>query len=228
MSAPDASVETSAPHLSGATGIGRSGQWIVPAARAVVALAVGFAITFTPGHSATFGLVSFGLFALVAGAVLVAGSVGSRGDRTARGPFLAQGVVTLLAGIAAVVLPEGGVHYYVFIVSLWAVLCGALELVNGLRARRRLAAARDWILLGGLTLALAVVFLVVPPDYSQPLGGIEQIKGQLTASVVLVGLFGAWAIVSGVLLGISAVSARGPRTVPEDRVAGATTGSVVS
>lgn len=84
------------------------------------------------------------------------------------------------------------------------------------------------MLLGGLTLALAVVLLVVPPDYSQPLGGIEQIKGHLTASVVLVGLFGAWAIVSGVLLGISAVSARGPRILP-DRVSGAaTTGSVTS
>ena len=188
--------------------------WVLPALRAVAALIVGFAITFTPAHSATFGLVGFGLYAVVAGAILFAGSLGSRGDRPSRGLFLAQGVVTVIAGVAALVLPEGGVHYLVFVVSAWAIVTGALELVSGIRARTRLPAARDWMILGGLTLLLAIGLLVVPPDYSQALGGIEQIKGQLTASVVLVGMFGAWAIVAGVLLGISAVSARGVRTTP--------------
>ena len=186
--------------------------WVVPALRAIAALAVGFAITFTPAHSATFGLVAFGLFAVVAGAILLAGSLGQRSDRSSRGLFLTQGVVTALAGIASLVLAGGGVHYFVFVVSAWAIVTGALELVSGIRARARLAAARDWTILGGLTLILAVAFLVVPPDYSQSLGGIEQIKGQLTASVILVGIFGAWAVVAGVLLGISAVSARGVRT----------------
>ncbi len=188
--------------------------WVVPSLRAVAALIVGLAITFTPAHSATFGLVAFGLYAVVAGAILLAGSLGSRGDRTSRGLFLTQGVVTVIAGVVALVLPGGGVHYLVFVVSAWAIVTGALELVSGIRARTRLPAARDWMILGGLTLLLAIGFLVVPPDYSQALGGIEQINGQLTASVVLVGMFGAWAIVAGVLLGISAVSANGVRTTP--------------
>lgn len=185
--------------------------WVVPALRAVVALIVGFAITFTPAHSATFGLVAFGLFAVVEGAIVGAGALGDRAERRARGLFVVQGTLTVIAGIAALVLPEGGVHYFVWVVSAWAVVTGALELVSGIRARGRSAAARDWMILGALTLILAIAFLVVPPDYSQTLGGIEQIKGQLTASVVLVGMFGAWAIVAGVLLGIAAVSARGPR-----------------
>lgn len=185
--------------------------WVVPALRALVALIVGFAITFTPAHSAVFGLIAFGLFAVVEGAVLLAGSLGTRGDRPSRGLFVAQGTVTVLAGVAALVLPEGGVHYLVYIVSAWAIVTGALELVSGIRARRRLPVARDWMILGGLTLLLAIGVLIVPPDYTQTLGGIEQIKGQLTASVVLVGMFGAWAIVAGVLLGIAAVSARGTK-----------------
>jgi uncharacterized membrane protein HdeD (DUF308 family) len=179
--------------------------------RALVALIVGFAITFTAGHSAAFGLVAFGLFAIVEGAVIGAGALGDRTERQARGLFLAQGVVTVVAGIAAIALPEGGVHYFVWVVSAWAIVTGALELVSGIRARGRLAAARDWMVLGGLTLILAIGFLLVPPDYTQTLGGIEKIQGELTASVVLVGMFGAWAIVAGVLLGIAAVSARSPR-----------------
>ena len=186
--------------------------WVVPALRAIVALIVGFAITFTPAHSATFGLVAFGLFAVVEGAIVGAGALGDRTERRARGLFLVQGILTVIAGIAALVAPDGGVHYFVWVVSAWAVVTGALELVSGIRARGRVGAARDWMILGGLTLILAIAFLIVPPDYNQTLGGLEQIKGQLTASVVLVGMFGAWAIVAGVLLGIAAVSARSPRS----------------
>lgn len=195
--------------------------WLIPALRAVVALAVGFAITFTPAHSAAFGLVSFGLFAVVAGAIVTAGAFGDRTERRSRGLFVFQGILTVIAGIAALALPEGGVHYFVWVVSAWAVVTGALELVSGIRARARIAAARDWIILGGLTLILAIVFLVVPPDYRQSLGGIEQIKGQLTASVVLVGMFGAWAIIAGVLLGIAGVSAASPRSTARSASSGA-------
>ncbi len=193
--------------------------WVVPALRAIVALIVGFAITFTPAHSATFGLVAFGLFAVVEGAIVGAGALGDRSERRSRGLFVVQGILTVIAGIAALVLPEGGVHYFVWVVSAWAVVTGALELVSGIRARGRVGSGRDWMILGGLTLVLAIGFLVVPPDYSQTLGGIEQIKGELTASVVLVGMFGAWAIVAGVLLGIAAVSARPPRAPREPRTA---------
>lgn len=195
--------------------------WLIPALRAVVALAVGFAITFTPAHSAAFGLVSFGLFAVVAGAIVTAGAFGDRTERRSRGLFVIQGILTVIAGIGALALPEGGVHYFVWVVSAWAVVTGALELVSGIRARARVSAARDWIILGGLTLILAIAFLVVPPDYSQALGGIEQIKGELTASVVLVGMFGAWAIVAGVLLGIAAVSAASPRSMARSASGGA-------
>jgi uncharacterized membrane protein HdeD (DUF308 family) len=180
----------------------------VPALRAVVALAVGFAITFTPAHSAVFGLVAFGLFAVVEGAVVAAGAFGDRAERRSRGLFAVQGAVTVVAGVAALVLPDGGVRYLVWVVSAWAIVTGALELVSGIRARGRVGMARDWIIVGGLTLILAIGVLIVPPDYTQTLGGIERVTGHLTASVVLVGMFGAWAIVAGVLLGIAAVSAR--------------------
>lgn len=191
-----------------ATGSAGLAAWVVPALRALVALIVGFAITFTPAHSASFGLIAFGLFAVADGAVVGAGALRDRAERRARGLFVTQGIVTVIAGVAALVLPDGGVHYFVWVVSAWAVVTGALELVSGIRAHGRVAAARDWMILGALTLILAVAFLAVPPDYNQPLGGLEQIKGELTASVVLVGMFGAWAILAGVLLGISAVPTR--------------------
>jgi uncharacterized membrane protein HdeD (DUF308 family) len=187
--------------------------WMLTAVRAVLALVLGLAITFTGGHSAGFGLVAFGTFGVVAGLALLAGALLAL-SRAVRGTFLVEAIVTLAAGIAALaVLPTasgGGVIALVGIVSAFGILTGALELVSGLRARRTDRGARDWILTGGLTLLLGLAFLVVPPGYRESLGGIERVTGTLTAPVVLVGLLGAWGIIVGVLQGISAVSLRTP------------------
>ena len=194
----------------------RVAPWALTALRAAAALVLGLAITFTGGHSAGFGLVAFGIFGVVAGAVLLVGALLALAG-TMRGPFVVQAIVTLAAGIVALVVvasapANGDVIVLVGVVSVFAVVTGALELVAGVRARRRDRSARDWILTGGLTVLLGIAFLVVPPDYTQHLGGIQNITGTLTASVVLVGLLGAWGILVGVLQAISAVSLRAPAT----------------
>jgi uncharacterized membrane protein HdeD (DUF308 family) len=187
---------------------------MLTAARAVPALVLGLAITFTGGHSAAFGLVAFGVFGVVAGTLLFGGALLAL-ERGVRGTFVVQAVVTIAAGVTALVSPAavtggGDVIALVGIVSAFGILSGALELVTGLRARRTERGARDWILTGALTLVLGLAFLVVPPGYRESLGGIERVTGTLTAPVVLVGLLGAWGIVVGVLQGISAVSLRTP------------------
>jgi uncharacterized membrane protein HdeD (DUF308 family) len=187
---------------------------MLTAARAALALVLGLAITFTGGHSAAFGLVAFGGFGVVSGAVLLGGALLAL-DRGVRGAFLVQAVVTLAAGVAALVTVSAvsgsdDVIALVGIVSAFGILTGALELVTGLRGRRSERGARDWILTGALTLVLGLAYLVVPPGYRESLGGIERVTGTLTAPVVLVGLLGAWGIVVGVLQGISAVSLRTP------------------
>ena len=181
--------------------------WVLTTTRAALALILGLATTFSSGHSAAFGLVAFGVFGLVAGAVLVAGSLTAVETRS-RGLALVQGAITLVAGVVALVLARGDVVALVGVVGVWAVLAGAIELVGGMRARGRLRSARDSMITGALTLLLGIAFFVVPPGYSQSLGGIEKVSGTLTASVVLVGLLGAWGIVTGVLQAISAVSLR--------------------
>jgi uncharacterized membrane protein HdeD (DUF308 family) len=194
--------------------------WAVTAVRGAEALVLGLVVTFTSGHSAHFGLVAFGSFALVAGITLVIGALLGLA-RPVRGSFLVQATVTLAAGVAALALEGGDVMALVGIVSAFGILSGALELVAGLRARRTDRSARDWILTGGLTVLLGVAFLLVPPGYSQTLGGIEKVTGTLTASVVLVGILGAWGILVGVLQAISAVSLRGQDGVDRDANSGA-------
>lgn len=192
--------------------LGAPDTWVAPLARALPALALGLVITFSKDHSAAFGLVAFGVFAVVTAAVLLAS--GLRADRSVRGLVLVQGVVTAAAGIAALVLPSGGIGYLVPVVSAWAILAGALEAVNGIRFRRARLAARDWLVSGVITVMLGVAYLLVPQDYSDDYavedgaGGV--FSGVVTADILLVGVLGAWAIIQGVQLAIAAVSLRTP------------------
>ena len=185
--------------------------WIIPAGRALLALALGLVITFTAGHTATFGLVAFGVFAVLSGLLLAAGSFGPRAEPISRTAFRAQAVVTVLAGIAALVLPGGGIGYLVWILSGWAIVTGALELVSGIRARRRVVAWTDWIAVGGLTVLLGAIVLVIPPDIADRFTGDKVVEGLLTSPIIVVGLLGGWGIVTGVLLAIAAASPRQAR-----------------
>jgi len=185
--------------------------WILPAGRAFLALALGLVITFTAGHTAAFGLVAFGVFAVASGLLLAGGSFGPRAEPISRTSFRAQAVVSVAAGIAALVLPGGGIGYLVWILSGWAIVTGALELVSGIRARRRAVAWRDWVTVGALTVLLGAVVLVIPPDIADRFTGDKGVEGLLTSPIIVVGLLGGWAIVTGVLLAIAAASPRQSR-----------------
>ncbi|CAN5226054.1 hypothetical protein BH11ACT3_BH11ACT3_04880 [soil metagenome] len=192
--------------------------WVLPGSRAVLALALGLVITFNADHSAPLGLVVFGVFAVATAAAIGAASWRSPADTTARGSFLAQAAVTLVAGIAALVRPDGGVHYLVLVVSGWAIIAGALELVSGIRARGRAFATSDWIITGALTVLLGIVVLVVPPDLAVHFEGEKGVEGMLTSSIVIVGVLGFWGIITGVLLGIAAASPRQRAQSPAEHV----------
>jgi len=185
----------------------RARYWPVPVLRAVPAAVIAMVITFSPNHSAGFGLVLFGVFALVDGAVLAWGSaVRLPGDDRSRRSGLVQAALSIVAGIAALACTGLGLPAFISLVVAFALLTGALELSQGVRARRRSPFARDWTTIGGLTLLLAIAFLLTPPDYSQQLGGVEKVTGTLDAPIVLVGLLGAYLAIAAVFHLIAGLS----------------------
>lgn len=189
--------------------------WPVPILRAIPFLVLGMIITFVNNHSTSIGLVVFGATTIVGGLVLLFGSRWWLDDPSSRVLAVVQGVVSLVFGVVALIVSRGGVPALVAVVVGWAVLSGVVELVTGLRRRRRSALARDWIILGVITLALVVAYLLVPSDYAEPFGGIEKIKGTLTAATILVGILGAYGAVAGVFLVIQGLSLKWQTGTPE-------------
>lgn len=178
--------------------------------RAVPAIALALAVTFSADHSAALGLITFGIFAVVTGlGIGVVALLGSRGP--ARTVAVIQGGIGVLAGIAALTTIGGGLPYLVLLVSAWAVLTGTLEVYRGVQSRMTTPMpARDAMFVGAATVILAIAIQLVPPTLAQEfeVDGTEHV---LTASIVVVGLLGAYWAIIGVYLAIAAAS---PRSVP--------------
>ncbi|MEO7348904.1 MAG: hypothetical protein ABIW32_03440 [Terrimesophilobacter sp.] len=185
----------------------RARYWPVLFARAVPALVVGLVITFSADHSSKFGLIVFGAFAVSSGAIMGWDAL-QFGKRTVS---LFQAIVTMVAGVAALVFNGAGAGTLFLIVISFAASTGFLELYRGLRARGSNPIARDWISVGVLTSALAIAVLLVPADYAAPWSVVDKgitVSGTLTSQIIVVGIVGAYAILLGVYLVIAGFSAR--------------------
>lgn len=189
----------------------RSPYWGVPVARAVPALVVGLFLAFSLNHSSQVGLFVFGMYAIVSGLLVALLSPRFVAVRLTRRLFVAQGVISVLVGALALVFNEGGVPYFLYLVTLFGALTGALEIYAGLRSRMPresgsarddaarggdsravdAAAAKDWLAVGGFTAVLALVFLIIPLDI-----------------VTAVGLFGGYAVILAIFLVIGGLSLR--------------------
>ncbi len=185
----------------------RHQYWPVPLVRAVPALIIGLVITFSVDHSAAFGLVVFGAFALTTGIIIGWGAL----RLEHRAVSFAQAVVSVLIGIASLVLMSTGAGTLFLFVTSFAAITGFLELYQGLRARGSDPLARDWITVGVITGLLAIAVLLVPADYAAPWSVVDKAgtaTGILTSQIVVVGIIGAYAILLGVYLVIGGLSAR--------------------
>jgi hypothetical protein len=134
--------------------------------------------------------------------------------------FLIQAIVSVAAGVAALIGMHGGLPVLLVVVALWGIIAGFLELYAGVRSRGKRAVARDWIFIGALTVLFAVVCLVIPPGYVQhynaPGDGGSRI---LNASVMVVGAMGIYGAVVAVYLAIAGFSLRFGATANDEDVA---------
>jgi len=180
--------------------------WVLLIARAVPAAILALVITFAQDHSASLGHIGLGLFAIVSGAVLLAGNARMLVASAARTLFLAQGAVLVVGGIVSLATVGTGLPLLLFLVSALFAVTGVLELINGLRARGTSVLAREWIFVGGVSMLFAIAVLFIPVDYSQAITIPDKVVPNLTASTILVGALGAYTAIVAVYLVIAGLS----------------------
>jgi uncharacterized membrane protein HdeD (DUF308 family) len=202
----------------------------VQLARAAFAALAALMITFSPDHSAAVGSAVFSGFAIATGLVLLL-AVWLVYPKGLRWPSAALGGVAIAAGMAGGLYPLRTVTGYFVIVIAWALLSGVIELVAGWRAlagrreRREIAPgvadarpavlvgprseSRDAAVVGAITILLGIALLFVQPAYALDYT-IEEASATftLTGITIGVGLFGGYAAIVAVYLGIAGFSPR--------------------
>lgn len=202
--------------------------------RAILAAIAAVMITFSPDHAASYGLAVFSGFAITTALVFGFGAwMAYPAGR--RWPIVLLAIVTVLAGMVSGIPVWRTTPVFFAIIMSWAAITGIIELVTGWADRRamvrdgildpqRASEARDAIVVGVMGVALALGVGLVAPDFR--LDYFIDDAGQwfaLTGISIGVGVFGAYAAVVAVFLGIAAFSPR--RTAPADAGADVATSS---
>lgn len=196
----------------------------VQLARAVFAAIAAIMITFSPDHSALVGLSVFSGFAIATGLVFLL-SLWLVYPAGRRWPTLVLAVLTILAGMATGIGAWRTDALFFGVVIAWAVATGVVELVSGWRGLRagtlrpedeRFAVepmprseARDAVTIGIVTLLLAVGLALVPSGYALDYYIEDARQGfTLTGITIGVGIFGGYAAIVAVYLGIAGFTPR--------------------
>jgi uncharacterized membrane protein HdeD (DUF308 family) len=170
-----------------------TGHWWALALRGVIAILFGLAALLRPGIALEALILLFGAYALVDGVFAIVGVFrGTRGG-TPRWLLFLEGVVSILAGLIALIFPGLTAFALLYLVAAWAVVTGLAQIATAIRLRQEITG--EWaLILGGILSVIFGLILAVLPAV-----GI----------LSLIWLVGAYAIAFGVLLLITAFQVRG-------------------
>jgi len=157
-------------------------HWWVIALRGLAAVLFGVLAFVWPGMTLAVLVLLFGAYAVIDGILAIVAAL--RGGTDHRLVLGLEGVVGVLAGLAAFVFPGLTALVLLYIIALWAVLTGVLEVVAAVRLRRTIT--NEWgLIIGGILSVLFGIVLIVSPG---------------AGALAVVFLIGAYAVLFGVTL----------------------------
>lgn len=189
---------TPSPDLSDISAVGKAIWWMI-LLRGIFAILFGILALVFPDATLVALAILFAVYAILDGVTAIAHAVRVRSRSPRWGWLLAQGIISVLAGIVAALFPVFtgvfGALVMIFVIAVWAVVTG----IAGLRGAHAMTdgGRRFW---GYLMAALSVLFGIA-------LAVIAALS-PIDAVAALVIVIGVYAIVAGVLLIAFAFSAR--------------------
>jgi uncharacterized membrane protein HdeD (DUF308 family) len=157
------------------------GNWWALALRGLLGVALGVLTLTMPAATFRALLLVFGGYALVDGVLGVITAVrGARGDRS-WWALLVSGLAGVVIGLGTVGLPARAALVLLYVIAVWAVLTGGLEIAAAVRLREQIR--DEWLLAlsGGLTIAFGVLVMIAPA----------------AGALAVILLIGAYALLSG-------------------------------
>lgn len=158
--------------------------WWTFIVRGVLAIAFGVLAFFAPGLGIAVLVGLFAAWALIDGVTNLVTGFGSRATDRSWWLEILEGIVSIIAGVLALLFPVFAAEVLVIIIAAWAIVTGAFEIFAAIRLREQIK-GEFWLGLAGLASILFGVILFVFPG---------------AGALSLVWLIGSFALVFGVFL----------------------------
>ena len=165
--------------------------WPMLLARAVFAVAFGLVALIWPTITLLILTWAFGLYAIIDGAIQIIDGIRRR-DRPRWWLSLLLGLLSLAAGVVALIWPGISAVALAIVVGAWALVTGLIEIISAVRQRRERRRPALLVLIG-LVAAVAGVLILAWPALG---------------AVALAALVGWFAVVYGILLAVLALQLR--------------------
>ncbi|MDF1479924.1 DUF308 domain-containing protein [Leifsonia sp. H3M29-4] len=175
------------------------GVWWWVLIRGILAIAFGIVALISPAVALTAIAIVFGAYTLVDGIMLTIAAIQTRKTTKGWGWVLAQGILSVLVGLAALILPGlvgalGGL-VVLWTIVFWNIMTGIASIQAATKSEA--GSAKTWMIVAGV---VSLVFAV-----------ILAIAVLVTPGVTLLGLIwavGIYAIVFGIMLIVTAIHVR--------------------
>ena len=158
--------------------------WWTFVVRGLLAIAFGVLAFLAPGLGIAVLVGLFAAWALIDGVTSLVTGIGGRNRDKSWWLEILEGVVSIIAGIIALVFPVLAAEVLVIIIAAWAIVTGIFEIIAAIRLREQIR-GEFWLGLAGLASILFGVILLVFPG---------------VGALSLVWLIGSFALVFGVFL----------------------------
>jgi uncharacterized membrane protein HdeD (DUF308 family) len=157
-------------------------HWWAFALRGVTAVIFGVLAFVWPFLTLSVLVLLWGAFALIDGILALIAAFRVKHDH--RWALLIEGIVGIGAGIVTFAYPQLTALVLLYIIAIWALITGVLEIVAAVRLRKVID-NEWWLILTGIVSVLFGIVLLAAPS---------------AGALAVVWLIGAYAIVFGVLM----------------------------
>jgi uncharacterized membrane protein HdeD (DUF308 family) len=150
-------------------------------------------VTFLwPGITLGALVLIFGIYAFIDGVLAIIAAVRAVRGHRPWAALILEGVVGILAGLCAWMIPGLTLAFLVLLVAAWAIITGVFEIAAAIRLRRNIP--QEWLLI--LMGVVSILFGVLV--YMAPIAG----------AVVMVWWLAAYALIFGIMLVVLAFRLR--------------------
>jgi len=159
-------------------------NWWALALRGVLAIVIGLIAFLQPGVFVASLVLLFGAYAIVDGVFAIIAGIRAAERHERWWPFALEGLLDIVAGIIAFLLPAAAAFALLFLISAWSIVSGVFRITAAIRLRKEIEG--EWLLIlnGILSVAFGIVIFAFP------------VIGLVTVAWII----GMYAIVFGVIL----------------------------